>query len=120
MHELMKKGGHARFLQKQPEETGKIVWIHPRYACSSQIDVEELTRVEFLGREKMLLTHDFFKKNIPGFENSFIVLSCPQLGTRGARRVHGDYMVTSKDLIQRAFRGYHRYLPGPGQGRSFS
>ena len=55
--------------------------------------------MEFLGREKMLLSYDFFKKNIPGFENSFIVLSCPQLGTRGARRVHGDYMVTSKDLV---------------------
>ena len=58
----------------------------------------ELTRVEFLGREKMLLTHDFFKKNIPGFETSFIVLSAPQLGTRGARRVHGDYQVTVLDL----------------------
>jgi hypothetical protein len=51
-----------------------------------------------LGREKMLLTFDYFKKNIPGFEESFIVLSSPQLGTRGARRVHGDYMVTSEDL----------------------
>jgi hypothetical protein len=72
--------------------------VHPRYATSSQTDVEELTRVEFLGREKMLLTHEFFKKHIPGFEESFIVLSGPQLGTRGARRVHGDYMVASKDL----------------------
>ena len=77
----------------------RIVWVHPRYATSSQTDVEELTRVELLGREKMLLTHEFFKKNLPGFENSFIVLSCPQLGTRGARRVHGDYMVTSTDLL---------------------
>ena len=60
--------------------------------------MEELTRVEFLGREKMQLTHEFYRKHIPGFENSFIVLSGPQLGTRGARRVHGDYMITSKDL----------------------
>ncbi len=51
-----------------------------------------------LGREKMLLTHDYYKKNVPGFESSFIVLSSPQLGTRGARRVHGDYMVTEQDL----------------------
>jgi hypothetical protein len=76
-----------------------VVWFHPRYACSSQIDVKELTRVEFLGRAKMLLTHDFLKKNVPGFEQSFIVLSGPQLGTRGARRVHGDYMVTADDLL---------------------
>jgi hypothetical protein len=99
MADLMKKGGHQNFMRSNLKNQEKIVWIHPRYATSSQIDVEELTRVEFLGREKMLLTHDFYKKNLPGFENSFLVLSCPQLGTRGARRVHGDYMLTSKDLL---------------------
>ena len=99
MTDLMQKGGHPGFMRSNLKNQENVVWIHPRYANSSQIDVEELTRVEFLGREKMLFTHEYFKKNIPGFENSFIVLSSPQLGTRGARRVHGDYMVTSKDLL---------------------
>jgi hypothetical protein len=99
MQEIMQKGGHPFFMRSNLKNQDSIVWVHPRYATSSQTDVEELTRVEFLGREKMLLTHEFYKKNIPGFENSFIVLSCPQLGTRGSRRVHGDYMVTSKDLL---------------------
>ena len=99
MRELMQKGGHPFFMRSNLKGQENIVWVHPRYATSSQTDVEELTRVEFLGREKMLLTHEFYKKHIPGFEDSFIVLSGPQLGTRGARRVHGDYMVTSKDLL---------------------
>jgi hypothetical protein len=99
MREIMQKGGHPGFMRSNLKGQENIVWIHPRYATSSQTDVEELTRVEMLGRQKMLLSFDFFKKNIPGFENSFIVLSCPQLGTRGARRVHGDYMLTSKDLL---------------------
>jgi hypothetical protein len=99
MRDLMQKGGHPFFMRSNLKGQDNIVWVHPRYATSSQIDVEELTRVEFLGREKMLLTYDFYKKNIPGFENSFIVLSGPQLGTRGARRVHGDYTVTSRDLL---------------------
>lgn len=99
MRDLAQKGGHPFFMRSNLKGQESIVWIHPRYATSSQTDVEELTRVEFLGREKMLLTHEFLKKNIPGFEDSFIVLSGPQLGTRGARRVHGDYMVTSKDLL---------------------
>jgi hypothetical protein len=99
MQELMQKGGHPFFMRSNLKGQENIVWVHPRYATSSQTDVEELTRVEFLGREKMLLTHGFYKKHIPGFEDSFIVLSGPQLGTRGARRVHGDYMVTSKDLL---------------------
>ena len=99
MRELMEKGGHTGFMRSNLKNQQRIVWIHPRYATSSQIDVEELTRVEFLGRERMTLTWEFFKKNMPGFEESFIVLSSPQLGTRGARRVHGDYMVTSEDLV---------------------
>ena len=99
MQELMRKGGHPFFMRSNLKNQENIVWVHPRYATSSQVDVEELTRVEFLGREKMLLTHEFYKKHIPGFEYSFIVLSGPQLGTRGARRVHGDYRVTSKDLL---------------------
>jgi hypothetical protein len=99
MYDLTQEGGHPGFMRSNLKGQEKIVWVHPRYANSSQTDVEELTRVEFLGREKMLLTHEFFKKNIPGFEDSFVVLTSPQLGTRGARRVHGDYMVTSKDLL---------------------
>ncbi len=99
MRELMQKGGHPFFMRSNLKGQESVVWVHPRYATSSQTDVEELTRVEFLGREKMLLTHEFYKKHIPGFEDSFIVLSGPQLGTRGARRVHGDYMLTSADLL---------------------
>lgn len=98
MGELMKKGGHPGFFRSNLPDQENVVWFHPRYACKSQIDVEELTRVEMLGREAMLITHDYLKENCPGFESSFIVLSAPQLGTRGARRVHGDYMVTSLDL----------------------
>jgi hypothetical protein len=98
MEELISQGGLTGFFRSNLPNQENIVWFHPRYSCKSQIDVEELTRVEMLGREKMLLTHDYYKKNVPGFESSFIVLSSPQLGTRGARRVHGDYMVTEHDL----------------------
>ena len=99
VRELIDIGGLPGFFRSNLKNQEDVVWFHPRYACSSQIDVKELTRVEFLGREKMLLTHDFFKKRVPGFETSYIVLSGPQLGTRGARRVHGDYMMTEKDLL---------------------
>jgi hypothetical protein len=98
MRDIVKQGGVPGFFRSNLKGQENILWFHPRYACSSQIDVDELTRVEILGRERMLLTHDLLKKYIPGFEQSFIVLSCPQLGTRGARRVHADYMVVERDL----------------------
>lgn len=97
-NELRRNDLHAGFFRSNLKNQEKVVWVHPRYSTTCQFDVEELTRVEFLGRERMLRSHEFLKKNMPGFENSFIVLSAPQLGTRGGRRVHGDYMVTAKDL----------------------
>ena len=96
--EIRKLGGHAGFITSNLKNQEHVVWCFPRYANSSQVDVEELTRVEFLGRKEMLITHDYYKKNIPGFENSFIVLSNPQLGTRGARRVTGEYVVGENDM----------------------
>jgi hypothetical protein len=98
MLEIGKLGGHAGFLTSNLKNQEHVVWCFPRYANSCQYDVEELTRVEFLGRKEMLITHDYYEKNIPGFGNSFIVLSNPQLGTRGGRRVVGEYVVSEKDM----------------------
>ncbi len=96
--EIRKAGGHANFLTSNLKNQESVVWVFPRYANSSQVDVEELTRVEFLGRKEMLTTHDHYKKTIPGFEKSFIVLTNPQLGTRGSRRIIGEYILTEKDM----------------------
>ncbi len=98
MREVRKAGGHGGFLTSNLKNQENVVWCFPRYANKSQVDVEELTRVEFQGRKDMLITHDYFKKNIPGFEKSFIVLSNPQLGTRGARRVVGEHVVSENDM----------------------
>jgi hypothetical protein len=98
MREIRKAGGHAGFLTSNLKNQESVVWVFPRYANSSQVDVEELTRVEFLGRKEMLVSHDYYKKNVPGFEKSFIVLTNPQLGTRGARRIVGEYILTEKDM----------------------
>ncbi len=98
MREVKKLGGTAGFLTSNLRNQENVVWCFPRYANKSQYDVEELTRVEFLGRKEMMITHDFYKKHVPGFEKSFIVLSNSQLGTRGGRRVVGDYVVTEKDM----------------------
>jgi hypothetical protein len=98
MQAVRKLGGTAGFLTSNLKNQENVVWCFPRYPNKCQYDVEELTRVEFLGRKEMLITHDFYKKNVPGFERSFIVLSNSQLGTRGGRRVVGDYVVTEKDM----------------------
>jgi len=96
--EVTKLGGQPGFMKSNLKYQDSLMWFHNRFPNSSQIDVEELSRVEIEGRKKMIITHDYRKKHTPGFENSFIVLSCPQLGTRASRRVIGDYMMTEKDF----------------------
>jgi hypothetical protein len=46
-----------------------------------------------------LKAHDFLKKNVPGFENSFILDTASQTGTRGGRRLTGEYRVTRDDVL---------------------
>jgi len=94
----MEAGGFGGFFKSLLKNQGAVAWFHNRYPNKSQVDVEELTRVEFEGRKKMMITYDFFKKNMPGFEKSFIVLTAPQLGTRSSRRLIGEYKLTQKDM----------------------
>jgi hypothetical protein len=98
MQGVAKSGGHPRYIKSNLKDQDSVVWFHPRYPCTDQTDVEELTRVEFEGRKKMMATYEHYKKYLPGFEHCFLALSGPQLGTRGARRVIGEYMVTEKDM----------------------
>jgi len=41
---------------------------------------------------------DFIKANIPTFENSFILDTASQTGTRGSRRLIGEYVITGEDF----------------------
>jgi len=117
MRDLMQKGGHPNFMKSCLKNQESVVWIHPRLVATSQIDVEELTRVEFEGRKNMLLTHEYFKKHLPGFEKSFIALSSPQLGTRSSRRIHAEYMLTEADAnADRIFRDTIAIFPDVDRG----
>jgi len=54
--------------------------------------------VDVSGRHRAMMTYNFFKKNIPGFEKCYISQTAPQLGTTGGRRIIGEYVVTKEDM----------------------
>ncbi len=66
----------------------------------SATKVADLTKAEIEGRRKIILAVDFFKKNIPGFESSFLSDTSPQIGTRESRRVEGEYVLTKEDVLE--------------------
>jgi hypothetical protein len=39
----------------------------------------------------------FFKKYVPGFEDSYLLETAPMLGVRESRRITGDYILTEND-----------------------
>jgi hypothetical protein len=103
MEELKERGGHPFPFKGILKSQENCVWFHffqPRSdgASSDAMDVEELTQVEVRARKRALITYEFFKKHVPGFEKSFIMLTAPQLGIQGGRRVIGEYTLTEKDM----------------------
>jgi hypothetical protein len=98
MRQANEYGGQGGFMASNLPDQESVVWFHSRYPNKSQIDVEELTRVEFLGHKIAGKTIEFYRKNVPGFEKAFLVLTDPQLGTRSSRRMVGVYQLSQKDL----------------------
>jgi hypothetical protein len=103
MQELTKLGGFPYYFKGVLKNQHNVLWYHcfqPRSdgKTSDAMDVEELTRVEVSARKRALTTYEFMKKYVPGFEMSFIMLSAPQLGLQGGRRLIGEYTLTPKDL----------------------
>ncbi len=101
MQELAKMGGYPGFFKGILKNMPNTVWYHcmqPQPERTDAMDVEQLTKIDVIARKRALVTFEFMKKHMPGFENSFIMLTAPQFGTQGGRRITGEYTLTEKDL----------------------
>lgn len=81
-----------------PSPRNDVMWVNNWIPGLNCMNVEDLTKLEVEMRKIMRRGHDFMKKNIPTFENSFILDTASQTGTRGGRRLVGEYIVTTEDL----------------------
>jgi hypothetical protein len=81
-----------------PSPRNDVMWVNnwiPGLDCTN---VEDLTRLEIEMRKIMRKGVEFLKNKVPTFENSFILDTASQTGTRGSRRLIGEYVVTGEDL----------------------
>ncbi len=76
-----------------------IVWCNNSVPTSDSLSVDELTKAEKERRETALRTLEFLRKNLPGFEDAFLVDTAPQLGTRGSRRLKGEHTLTKGEWL---------------------
>ena len=65
----------------------------------SPIDALDLSKAEKIGREQMYEIYQFLKRDIPGFENSVLIASAPEIGIRESRLIEGAYVITEEDII---------------------
>jgi hypothetical protein len=96
MKELAKVAGTR--LLPLPSPRNDVMWVNnwiPGLDCTN---VEDLTKLEVEMRKTMRRGHEFLKKNFPTFENSFILDTASQTGTRGSRRLVGEYVISKEDF----------------------
>ncbi|NLO47213.1 MAG: FAD-dependent oxidoreductase [Clostridiales bacterium] len=96
--EILSMGGSPLFCRGLLDHQEGVVWIHRLIGSLNQIEPEEMTYIDVTTRKKSVRNWELLKKYMPGFEKSFIMLSAPQLGTSGGRRIIGEYYLTEKDM----------------------
>jgi len=65
------------------------LFLGPRQSGLSALDVDDMTEVEIRSHRFMVGHMAFFRDNAPGFEQSYMLQSAPQLGVRHTRRLVG-------------------------------
>jgi hypothetical protein len=98
MQEIRQFGGFTNYFKDLLKDHENVLWSHPMIPTSDSKDVEELTRVDIDARKRIVKTYEFLKQHMPGFEKSIFMLTSPQLGTQGGRRIIGEYTLTEKDM----------------------
>ena len=95
-----------------------VVWCNcPHMPGYDGISVEDLTRAEYEGRERMMALYHFVRENLPGFEKSNMLGAAEQVGVRTTRMLQGEYVVTKDDIVNRRYfedtvcRGRDYYTP---------
>ncbi|WP_428768969.1 FAD-dependent oxidoreductase [Treponema sp. HNW] len=70
-----------------------------RVLGENPVEAFSLSRAEIEGRRQMWDLFYFLKKNIPGFANSKLMQSGPNIGIRSSRRIKGEYTLTAADIV---------------------
>lgn len=75
-----------------------------RVSNVNPVDPWELSEAENAAREQVFGLYEFFKNEVPGFENCRLGAVGFRIGVRESRRIMGEYVLTSDDILnQRRF-----------------
>jgi hypothetical protein len=75
------------------------VYVHAVRVRADATDPEQLTRAEMQGRADAWTMFEAWKREVPGFEDAYFIMSGPYIGVRETRRIVGQYVLTEDDIV---------------------
>ena len=75
-------------------------YVHATRVPANATDAADFTRAEMQGRKDAWTMFNDWKAKVPGFENSYYIMSGPFIGVRDTRRIVGLNVLTLEDLQQ--------------------
>ena len=72
-----------------------------RVVRKNPTDAFDVTEAEIMARQQVYEVYDFMKRHADGLENSYLMMTAPEIGVRESRMIVGDYVLTEADC--RAF-----------------
>jgi len=74
------------------------IYVHAVRVPGDASDATDLSRAEMQGRSDAWAMFKAWKKEVPGFEDSYFISSGPYIGIRETRRLVGRHVLTAKDI----------------------
>ena len=74
------------------------VYVHAVRVPGDASDAADLTRMEMQGRQDAWTMFQAWKRDVPGFEDSYFITSGPYIGIRESRRIVGEHVLSADDL----------------------
>ena len=97
--DLPRKAGIMGVQHHAGEWRANLTQISRNGAPINGADADDLTFAEIHGRRQVVEYHRFLKARVPGFEDSYILETAPQIGIRETRRIRGDFRLAADDIL---------------------
>ncbi|MCJ7606055.1 MAG: FAD-dependent oxidoreductase [Dehalococcoidales bacterium] len=86
------------FLMPLTGHRDDVLWVNNWIPGLSSTNADDLTTLEVSVRKMMRKGFEVMRQNLPGFQKAYILDTASQTGTRGSRRLLGEYVVTEDDM----------------------
>jgi len=75
------------------------IYVHGIRVPADASDPTELTRAEMQGRSDAWAMFEAWKRDVPGFEDSYFLSAAPFIGVRETRRIVGQHVLTEEEIM---------------------